>query len=116
MKMYEVVKDLDLDGPSTDEGTAIDLSDSAVKHPFKPGASVVAVGLVVGWQEAEQDGVVLYLEGSENETTDYTTLLTLNSSNMPMVMAEIVLPTYIRTRMASPTAADGRASIYLLGN
>lgn len=116
MKIYEVVKDLDLDGPSTSEGTAIDLSDSAVKHPFKPGSTVVAVGTVVGWSEAEQDGVVLYLEGSESEDTDYTTLLTLNSSNMPLVMDEIVLPTYIRTRMASPTAADGRASIYLIGN
>jgi len=116
MRMLQVAVDQDLDGPGSPAlGTAIDLAAASVKHPFKPGATVVAVISISAWLEAEQDAANLTLQGSEDDIT-YTDLLECAGSSQPFVMAEIVLPRYIRTSMESVTAGDGRGSVYLLGN
>lgn len=113
MKILEVAKDLDLDGPLASNGTAINLASSDYDLPFKPGATVTAMICIVGWAEAEQEGASIILQGSDDDVS-YSTLLECSAAQQPFVMAQITLPQYIRVRRASATAGDGRGSVYLL--
>ncbi len=115
MRILEVASDVDLDGPTAANGAALDLADGTYDAPFLPGYTVVAQINADSWSEAEANAVALSLQGSDDNSS-WSTLLTLDADSYPSVMAEVQLPRYIRHRMHSATAGDGRGSINLLGN
>ena len=115
MRLYTVADGIDLDFGGSAAGTAIDTSTLGL--PFQPGNTVVACLAIESWAEAALAAVGMELQGSENETTGFETLLAAGGlANAPVVMAEIQLPQYIRWAMTSATAGDGRGSINLLSN
>ena len=114
MKVLELGTDLDLDGPGATSGTALDLADGSYAAPFLPNYTVIAVGVVVGYAE-DAEGA-LTIEGREATADSYVVLFTAGPGAAPLKMAEITLQRFIRYTLTSATAADGRGSVYLLGN
>lgn len=114
MRVLQVAKDVDLDGPGTAVGTAIDLAAPGQTAPFLAGYKVVAAISVTPWAEAEV-GAALALQGRETTSDQWTDLVVADGGD-PTVFAEVTLPRYIRYSVQSNTTGDGRGSIHLLGN
>lgn len=114
MQTLEIGSDIDLAGPGTNNGTAVDLVSE--NHPFKAGATAAVVFGASAWTEAEQDAIALELQGREQDTESWSTLAQMDASEQPLKIETVVLTRYLRWANTSASAADGRGSVQLLGN
>lgn len=114
MRVRTIARNIDLEGPGASQGSAIDLLSEPM--PFQPGATAVVALHASAWLEAEQDAVVLALEGRETETGNWETLASLGGADQPAKYQEVVLTRYVRWNNEGASSADGRGSIHLLGN
>lgn len=127
MKKYTLGLGIDLDFGATQPTTIHDMTpgaDSPVDIVFQAGASAIAVLSAVGWVQAEQNGMEMELQGSDNpfsgfaalEDVDGNTVEVGGATNSPVAMFQITIPEYLRLRNTSVTAGDGYGSAYLLSN
>lgn len=112
MRSLEICQDIDLDGPGTATGTAIDLAASTKLLPFKAGNTVTAMGAVADYGENAEGKITL--QGRETTSDSWVDLASWDTG--PVRCFDIVLTRYLRYAVESVTAGDGRGSITLLGN
>lgn len=132
MLKYELGKGIDLDFGATQPSVVHDMNPGDRGQPFeKPlpqafnaGATALVALSVVGWTQAEQDGVAMQLEGSDNPFSGFQPVLDEDgntvevggSTRSPQAIYRITIPPYLRLRNVSATAGDGYGSAYLLTN
>lgn len=123
MHKFTIGVGIDLDFGASQPSTVLNMQAGGdAPLPFQAGGSAIAVLAVGGWVQAEQNGALMALQGSNFEDTEFATLDDVDgdpvegggASLSPVAMFDIVIPPYLRLRNLSATAGDGYGSCYLL--